>query len=149
MKTVQTEKKIIEAVKEFISTCPYLKSFVPVNTNFTDNEAYSYGISSSGEPSPLATYFDGSEERQHNFALYTRQFTSADVERMESIGFLEDFSRWLDEKTNRGELPDLGESREPISMQAYNGALFDISEDGESGLYQIQFNLIYEQKGDR
>ena len=44
-------------------------------------------------------------------------------------------------------LPDLGYGRIPDEMYAQGGSLFQLDEDGEKGLYQIQFYLTYYQGG--
>lgn len=136
---------IISAVRKFVATCPHLSEFAPVHVDFTAEEATNYGVASSGE-SPVQRYFTGDTLRRHNFALYAREYTTNDAERLTNSGFLERFANWLEEQTLTSGLPDLGEGRKAEEMGSANAMLFDLNEDGQTGLYQIQFYLLYEQE---
>lgn len=136
---------IIESVKDFISSCPFLAEMSEIYTDYTESEPDCYGIADYGEGEPLAVYMDGSEVCQHNFALYFRTYTSAEKERIDATGFFEKFSDWLDENTKKRTLPNLGEGKIAESMRAANAMLFSQDEDGTQGLYQAQFILTYEK----
>lgn len=136
---------IIESVTEFISTCPYLSEMAAIYTDYTDSQPDNYGISDYGEGEPISTYMDGSAVCQHNFALYFRTYTNSDRERIETTGFFEKFSDWLDIQTRKRNLPKLSDGKSAESMRAANAMLFSQDEDGVKGLYQAQFILIYEK----
>lgn len=137
---------IIEGIKSFIASCPYLTEMAAIYTNYTDSEPDNYGIADYGEGEPVSVYMDGSMVCQHNFALYFRTYTNSDRERIEATGFFEKFSDWLDEQTKARNLPDLGEGKAAESVRASNAMLYQQDEDGAKGLYQAQFILTYEKE---
>ncbi len=137
---------IIEGVKSFIASCPYLTDMAAIYTDYTDSEPDNYGIADYGEGEPVSVYMDGSMVCQHNFALYFRTYTNSDRERIEATGFFEKFSDWLDEQTKKRNLPDLGEGKVAESVRAANAMLYQQDEDGVKGLYQAQFILTYEKE---
>lgn len=137
---------IIEGIKSFIASCPYLTEMAAIYTNYTDSEPDNYGIADYGEGEPVSVYMDGSMVCQHNFALYFRTYTNSDRERIEATGFFEKFSDWLDDQTKKRNLPDLGEGKSAESVRAANAMLYQQDEDGEKGLYQAQFILTYEKE---
>ena len=137
---------IIEGIKSFIASCPYLTEMAAIYTDYTDSEPDNYGIADYGEGEPVSVYMDGSMVCQHNFALYFRTYTNSDRERIEATGFFEKFSDWLDEQTKKRNLPDLGEGKAAESVHAANAMLYQQDEDGVKGLYQAQFILTYEKE---
>lgn len=137
---------IIEGIKSFIASCPYLTEMAAIYTNYTDSEPDNYGIADYGEGDPVSVYMDGSMVCQHNFALYFRTYTNSDRERIEATGFFEKFSDWLDDQTKKRNLPDLGEGKSAESVRAANAMLYQQDEDGVKGLYQAQFILTYEKE---
>lgn len=137
---------IIEGVKSFIASCPYLADMAAIYTDYTDSEPDNYGIADYGEGEPVSVYMDGSMVCQHNFALYFRTYTNSDRERIEATGFFEKFSDWLDDQTKKRNLPDLGEGKSAESVRAANAMLYQQDEDGVKGLYQAQFILTYEKE---
>lgn len=137
---------IIEGIKSFIASCPYLTEMAAIYTNYTDSEPDNYGIADYGEGEPVSVYMDGSMVCQHNFALYFRTYTNSDRERIEATGFFEKFSDWLDDQTKKRNLPDLGEGKSAESVRAANAMLYQQDEDGVKGLYQAQFILTYEKE---
>ena len=137
---------IIEGIKSFIASCPYLTEMAAIYTDYTDSEPENYGIADYGEGEPVSVYMDGSMVCQHNFALYFRTYTNSDRERIEATGFFEKFSDWLDEQTKTRNLPDLGEGKAAESVRAANAILYQQDEDGVKGLYQAQFILTYEKE---
>lgn len=137
---------IIEGIKSFIASCPYLTEMAAIYTDYTDSEPDNYGIADYGEGEPVSVYMDGSMVCQHNFALYFRTYTNSDRERIEATGFFEKFSDWLDDQTKKRNLPDLGEGKSAESVRAANAMLYQQDEDGVKGLYQAQFILTYEKE---
>lgn len=137
---------VITAVREYILQCPCLDELAPMFVDRTMHDPSNYGLSSSGE-TVLARFFDGSEQRRHNFNLYVRVYSDDDLERVSNTEFLEHFTNWLWDKGRRGELPDLGADAAAESLTPSGGALFDVDEDGDRSVYMIQVTLIYQKGG--
>ena len=140
--------KIIESVKNFILTCPFLAELAKVNVDFLPESPDTYSIEEVPTNSVIRTYLDGTQERQYVFVFASRLYYSDEVKNnIENSGFYEDFSDWLDEQTKNGNLPVMREGLTPSKIEAMSsGYLFDISGDLSNARYQIQCRLIYDKE---
>lgn len=140
--------KIIESVKNFILTCPFLAELAKVNVDFLPESPDTYSIEEVPTSAVIQTYLDGTQERQYVFVFASRLYYSDEVKNnIENSGFYEDFSDWLDEQTNNGNLPIMREGLTPSKIEAMSsGYLFDISGDLSNARYQIQCRLIYDKE---
>lgn len=139
----------IQKIRTFIASCPLIDKFTTdVHIDWTDVDAGDYGIMPTGD-SIIQTVEDicGNKIRhkQSNFALYATRFTVDDIVRLESAGFLEDFSDWIEDQVQAGSAPKFGDDPDNEEMTAQNGMLFQLSPDGRTGLYQIQIQCFYEK----
>ena len=140
--------KIIESVKNFILKCPYLEKLAAVNVDFLPDSTGTYSIEEVPTSSVIRTYLDGSQERQFVFVFASRFYYSDEARNnIENSGFYEDFSDWLDEQTQNGNLPTMRDGLIPAKIEAMSsGYLFDISGDLTNARYQIQCRLIYDKE---
>ena len=140
--------KIIESVKNFILTCPYLAELAAVNIDFLPNSPDTYSIEEVPTNSVIQTYLDGSQERQYVFVFASRFYYSDETKNnIENSGFYEDFSDWLDEQSQNANLPVMREGLTHTKIEAISsGYLFDISGDLSNARYQIQSRLIYDKE---
>ena len=139
---------IIEGVKAYMQSCPYLQEFTGgVYVDFTDASPGDYGIMPAGEQ-VIKRYLRGrGAVIQYNFVLYAREFTFEDAQRVDNCAFLEHLSDWIFEQNANKNFPGIGENKTVQRIESANGILFDLGENGDSGLYQIQLQLIYDKKG--
>ena len=141
---------IIEAVRNYIKTCPYLKEFedevVKVNVDKLEEDSTVYSIDESVFDPIVKTYIDGSSERQFVFVFASREDYGQDFfQNIQNIGFYDDFSKWLEENTKNGILPDLGPGKTSSRIKAIsNGYAFQT--DVDKARYQIQCKLTYYQE---
>lgn len=140
--------KIIESVKNFILTCPYLEELKTLNVDFLPESPDTYSIEEVPVNAVIQTYVDGTQERQFVFVFASRFYYSDEVKQnIENSGFYEDFSDWLDEQTEKGNLPIMRAGYTPSKIEAMSsGYLFDISGDLSNARYQIQCRLIYDKE---
>lgn len=140
--------KIIESVKNFILTCPYLAELAAVNVDFLPDSPDTYSIEEVPTNAVIQTYLDGSQERQYVFVFASRFYYSDETKNnIENSGFYEDFSDWLDEQTQNGNLPVMRDGLTATKIEAVSsGYLFDISGDLSNARYQIQCRLIYDKE---
>ena len=140
--------KIIESVKNFILTCPYLAELAAVNVDFLPDSPDTYSIEEVPTNSVIRTYLDGSQERQYVFVFASRFYYSEEIRNnIENSGFYENFSDWLDEQTQNGNLPIMRDGLTPTKIEAMSsGYLFDVSGDFSNARYQIQCRLIYDKE---
>ena len=139
---------IIESVKNFILTCPFLSELAAVNIDFLPDSTDTYSIEEVPAQSVLQTYLDGSQERQYVFVFASRFYYSDETKNnIENSGFYENFSDWLDEQTQRGNLPIMRDGLTPTKVEALSsGYLFDVAGDLSNARYQIQCQLIYDKE---
>ena len=109
---------VIDGIKTFLETCPYLNG-AEVGIDFLGSDAYEYTVEIMPEGGTIRKYTDGECIKQVGFVFASRNFYGAD--NCKNIEFYENFSLWLDECTENGTLPTLGEKyREiPNSVQTY------------------------------
>ncbi|EDT74950.1 hypothetical protein [Clostridium butyricum] len=141
---------IIESIRKYIKTCPYLKEFedeiVKVNVDKLEKDATVYSIDETVCNPILKKYVNGSSERQFLFVFASREFYGEDVfQNIDNIGFYDNLSEWLENNTRQGILPTLEEGKQALSIKAVsNGYAFDTDEN--LGRYQVQIQLTYYQE---
>lgn len=141
---------IIESIRKYIKTCPYLKEFedeiVKVNVDKLEKDATVYSIDETVCNPILKKYVNGSSERQFLFVFASREFYGEDVfQNIDNIGFYDNLSEWLENNTRQGILPTLEEGKQALSIKAVsNGYAFDT--DDNLGRYQVQIQLTYYQE---
>lgn len=140
---------IIEGIRQYIASCPLL-SEIPIsekNIDWTDGTKQNYGIVPDSDI--LLKGFisgGGNGKRQYAFALQVRKFTTSDVENLANSEFIERLQRWCDTQTKLKNFPEMPSGCTPTKITAENGFLFELDKNGKSGLYQLQFNLIYNRR---
>ena len=87
--------------------------------------------------------------KQYNLALYARNWTVDDVIRLENTTFLDDFQQWVEEQQAAGLTPKFGDDPDTEEISAQNGMLFELAEDGQTGIYQIQIKINYLKRYER
>lgn len=136
---------VIAAIRTFIASCPLLKRGA-LHIDYLPYKPVHYTIEAMPTSPILKTYVDGSTKRQCNFVFASREFYSEDIlQNIKNCNFYEDFSAWLEQQTRMRSLPNLGEKRNVISIQALTtGMVFDTTT--KDARYQIQCRLIYFQE---
>lgn len=139
---------IIESIKTFIATCPYISGFKRLCVDFLPDDTETYSIEEIPAQTVLQAFLDGSSERQYVFVFAARLFYSDEVRNnIDNSGFYENFADWLEEQTEAENLPSLGTGKTATKIEAMSsGYLFDISGDLTNARYQIQCRLIYDQE---
>jgi hypothetical protein len=84
--------------------------------------------------------------REYPFAFQSAEYTADELERLETSGFFEAFADWLESQTNAGVLPTLGAKQTALEIEATSWAYLFEQGNSETGIYQIQARLIYEQE---
>lgn len=139
---------IIESLKDFISTCPYLDKFSKgINVNYLGENEGSYCIESvPGEPI-LRQYLDGSCLMQFPFIFCSKESYGQDVfTNIDKSGFYESFSEWIMQENQKGNLPNLGENRKAQKIEVTTLG-YPYQTEVDKARYQIQLRLIYMMEG--
>ena len=87
----------------------------------------------------------GNRRFENNYVFYAKENIRDEVDRADMCDFLEDFTEWLEEQSEYGELPELPGNYEVIQMSTSGGTLYDITDDG-AGVYMIQIQLVIRRR---
>ena len=135
---------LIDSIREFILTCPFLQDW-RVNVDYIGEEM-GYSI----DPLPcdpiIQKYTDGGAKKQFQFAFTSQEEYDQDSRiNIENSGFFQSFDEWLQEQDFNGNFPKLEEGKIPVSLEALNsGYLYDLN--GVNAKYRIECRLIYAQE---
>ena len=136
---------MISAIRTYMATYTSLKTGAPLWVNYLGPNPTQYTINPLAGEIIVERYVNGSSLRSFPFAFQSMESTADDLERLENIGFYETLSAWFESQTNAGVLPTLatGKTSEEIMALGW-GFLFEEGQS-ETGIYQIQCQLIYHQ----
>lgn len=136
---------IIESIRTFICTCPFLKDGV-INVDYLGDTPTEYTVDGVPTTTTVKKYTDGGELKQYTFYFGSREYYGEDtLKNIENSKFYEDFAQWLKDKTDKKELPVLSTGKTAQKIEALStGYMFDNS--GGNARYQIQARLIYFEK---
>lgn len=134
---------IIEKIREYFLNCPILDEYARLNIDFLGVEPTQYTIEGQPVNPVIQKYVDGGALKQYVFIFGSREYYGADVlQNIENSGFFERFAAWVEEQSEKENLPELEGNKQAISMEVLtSGYLFSASED--NARYQIQMRLIY------
>ena len=135
---------LIDNIREFILTCPFLQDW-RVNVDYL-GENMQYSI----DPLPcdpiIQKYVDGGAKKQFQFAFTSVEKYDQDARiNIDNSGFYQEFEEWLEEKSLTGELPLINNKKSPVRIETMNsGYLYDVN--GDNARYRIECRLIYIQE---
>lgn len=135
---------VVSNLKTFLQT--YAGFVGPTWVNNLDSKTEEYSIIPLPGPRTVSTDIVGNKTREYPFAIQSVKSTAAELERLETIGFFEAFSDWLDTQTDTGVLPNLGTGKEAESITAINWAFLYQQGESQTGIYQVQCILTYIQR---
>jgi hypothetical protein len=136
---------MIKEIRAFVATCPYLQDGA-VRVDFLDSAPVCYSVDPVPTDSIISKDVTGATVRQYAFAFSSQEAYGIDVlNNMQNSEFFEKFAAWLEEKTAADQFPNLGTGKKVNRIYAA-GLGFLIQSTEDSGVYQIQCNLIYEQE---
>ena len=140
--------KIIESVQTFIQECPLIPEFSRLCVDYLPDGINTYSVEEVPAQAITRAYIDGSTERQFLFVFASRLFYSEELRNnIDNSGFFEDFAEWLEEQTDKDNLPELEAGKTATKIEAISsGYLFDVSGDLSNARYQIQCRLTYDQE---
>ncbi len=134
---------IIEAVRDYLKTCPLL-SDGKINVDFLPAEAATYSVDVSPVTPVVKRYINGSSLRQFAFTFATRTYYGSFIrQQLDNLSWFEDFAAWLEA---RNPPIDLGADRVPQALEVTTSGYIFAPDDTETARYQIQCRLTYLQK---
>ena len=135
---------MIDSIRNYIATCPYLKEFVEINVDYLKDKVVAYSVNPSVGFNPVVSEdIIGNQTRQFLFTFDSKFYWNSEVQNnVDNSKFYEDFSNWLDNNNKKGIFPTLGVGETPIKIEALtNGYIFATNSD--EALYRIQCKLTY------
>ena len=104
---------IVESIKEYLGTCPYLANINDcININYLGENTVSYMIEELPRERILKKYIDGTSLRQYCFMFVSREVYGQDVvQNIANSKFYENFAKWLELQSELNNLPVLDSGR--------------------------------------
>lgn len=135
---------LIDSIRTFITTCPFMQDW-RVNVDYL-GDAMEYSIDPLQCDPVIQKYVDGGSKKQFQFAFTSKEEYDQDARiNIENSGFYQQLDEWLESKSFAGELPALEAGKSPVRIETMNsGYLYDV--DGENARYRIECRLIYTQE---
>lgn len=147
------ENSIMKGIKEFISTCPCLGTYLDtlrteVGVEYLDEGAKNYSIESVPVEPIVRRYLDGTSVRRFTFAFTSREAYGKDVvENLANCGFYEKFADWIYKCNLNGEYPQIGTKKEVTKMKC-TSTPYVFNVDEMTAKYQIEVTLEYYQESE-
>lgn len=142
----------IEAIKTFIIGdggavvgFPGLVGNAEFTIDYQGEVPTSYAIITLPTNPIIQKYIDGSSTRQLAFALQSMESTGDELARIQTSGFYEDFSEWLEAQTEAGNLPVLEAGKTAELIEAVTQGFLYREGESNTGVYQITCRLEFSQ----
>jgi len=137
---------IISTLQTYLKDYSELKTDAPVWVDFLGPNPTEYTIVPIAGGRIVETYITGKSLRMYPFAFQSMSSTADELERLETQGFFEAFAAWLESQTEAGDLPDMDEGQIATEIEALGWAYLFQEGTSDTGIYQIQAQLLYEQE---
>lgn len=137
---------IVEGLRDYLKTYSNLDTDAPVWVGYLGAIPTEYSIFAIPGEKIIEQYIDGSSLREFPFSFQSMESTSDELTRLESIGFYEIFSDWLEEQTELGVLPELPTGKTPLAIEAIGWGFLYEQGQSDSGVYQISAKITFEQQ---
>lgn len=137
------KKSIIDRLREYFAKCEIFNKESPFYTDFNSEEPGNYSLNAMPSPKPEKDIL-GNRIYIYNFAITSKAYTTSDLERIQNLGLCEKVQKWVEDKDDIQDYPELGENIEVTEIGVTNsGFLFENDEKSDIGLYQIQLQMLY------
>ena len=138
------EVNIMEQVRKFLLTCPLLAEG-KLNVDFLPEDVCNYSIEAVPAKEIVRSYVNGASVRQFLFVVASREFYGEEIkQQLDNLSFYDNFSGWLMRQTRGKNLPELGEHRKALLMEASTSG-YVMAAEANMERYQIQCRLEYFQ----
>lgn len=137
---------IINALRTYLAAYSGLETGAPLWVDFLGPDPTQYAIIPIPGDKIIEQYLDGGSLREYPFAIQSMESTADDLERLENNGFFEALSDWFESQANAGSLPTLGAKQTATSIEATGWGYLYEQGQSDTGIYQVQCKLVYEQQ---
>lgn len=134
---------MIEKIRDYIATCPFLDEFTKVNVNYLVDKIKAYSVNEGAGYNPVIdTDVNGNKEMQFQFSFDAKFYWNEEIQNnVDNSVFFEKFRNWLEENDEKGIYPKI-EGIEPLTIGAItNGFIFATNSD--EAIYRISCKFTY------
>lgn len=137
------EKAMIDKVREYIVTCPYLKEYAELNVEYLADKVETYSVNENVGYNPVVQEYLEGTEMQFLFTFDSKLHWNEDTQNnINNSKFFENFRNWLKENNKHEIFPDIQGVYE-IGTNT-KGYIFATSEN--EAIYRIQCYIYYFEK---
>ena len=147
---MHAESSIIESIRTFFLTCPFLHDG-RVNVDYLGEEM-SYSIDPLPCDPVIQKYVDGGKKKQYQFAVCSKETYDEDARvNIENSGFYQGLQEWLEESSDDGELPELAnEKQHATAVETLNsGYLYDAEANLATYRIECRQGVLLRRTGQR
>lgn len=131
---------VINSIRDWLAACPLLEDFRELFIDYLDSDEC-YGIEVEPVEPIVKRYVNGDTVRQKAFSFCSVAVLSG-LDNIDTTEFFENFAEWVEEQNREGNLPDLGDKKQCLSIKATtDGYAYDFT--GVKVQYRIQMNMKY------
>lgn len=135
--------KITKAINDWLIKYEPIKELAEIHTEELPDEVETLAIQRSGvEPLQPRYITEKGWYRQYQYILFLKINSEDDLQRIESLNWLDDLSDWIDQRNILRDYPEL-ENKKVKKVSCANAITYDTNEDGSISTYYLQlyFNI--------
>lgn len=134
---------MIEKIRDYISTCPYLIEYTELLVNYLAPNSATYSVNEGQGYDPIVdTYTNGNKEMQFIFTLDSRLVWNENLENnIKNSKFFENFSNWLENNDDNGIFPNVNGIIPETIRATSNGFIY--ATDSNEAIYRIECIFTY------
>lgn len=135
--------KITKAINDWLIRYEPIKELAEIHTEELPDEVETLALQRSGvEPLQPRYITERCWYRQYQYILFLKINSEDDLQRIESLNWLDDLSDWIDQRNILKDYPEL-ENKQVKKVSCANAITYDTNEDGSISTYYLQlyFNI--------
>ena len=139
---------MIENIRNYIKTCPYLDEFIAINVNYLVDKVKAYSINENASYNPLINEDNcGNKSMQFLFTFDAKLYWNEEIRNnIDNSLFFEKFRNWLEKNDEDSIYPETSKDIIPESISATtNGYIYATNSD--EAIYRISCKFTYLKKG--
>jgi hypothetical protein len=138
------KEAIIDKVREYIATCPYLKEYAELNIEYLIDKVNTYSINENAGYDPILNQFLSGSERQFLFSFDSKLIWNEDIQNnIDNSKFFEDFRNWIETNNKSKIFPEVPGIYKIKALT--NGYI--LTTNANEAIYRIQCKLEYFKEG--
>lgn len=138
---------MLENIKQYLLQYKLFKEIEDdIGFDYQTDQPDSFSLHSVPETRLLNEDVLGNKYMQFSFTLTSRAYTATDLNRIENLKLLDDFSEWVYLQNQKGNLPILNKNQIATELVVTSNAyLYSNDPTIQNGVYQVQLKLYYKE----